>query len=278
MLAKAGWQSPPRTWTEWLAVMRDVKHKANPTGYAILMPTNEWEQLTILGLQTGTQMLRDDEQFANFKSPEFRQAFEFYVKVFEEGLAPEVTKEQLTNYHEEFGRGYFAMYITGPWNIGEFRRRLPASVQNEWATAPLPRPDNAKFSISQSGGSGLAIFKRSEHKEAAWRLIEFLSRPEQLVRFNQLTGNLPPRESAWKLGRIADDPPVAAFHEQLQHVVPLPRVPEWEQITTQIIRAGQAVVAHQKTIDEALVDLDRQVDEFLEKRRWLLAQHQAPQN
>jgi multiple sugar transport system substrate-binding protein len=278
MLAKAGWSSPPRTWDEWLTAMRDVKRKVNPSGYAILMPTNEWEHLTILGLQTGTSMLRDGDRFANFDSTEFRRALEFYARLFEEGLAPPVTNTQISNYWEEFGRGYFAMYITGPWNIGEFRRRLPENLQNEWATAPLPRPQGAEFGFSQAGGSGLAIFKQSDHKEAAWRLIEFLSRPKQLARFYQLTGNLPPRESAWKLGRIDEDAPVAAFHEQLKHVVPLPRVPEWEQITTHIIRAGQAVIAKQKTVAEAVSDLDRQVNELLDKRRWMVARHEAQQN
>lgn len=99
-----------------------------------------------------------------------------------------------------------------------------------------------------------------------------------MVRFYKLTGNLPPRESAWKLGRLEDDPPVGAFHEQLTHVVPLPRVPEWEQITTHIIRAGQAVIAREKIVDEAVTDLDRQVDELLDKRRWILAQRQAVKN
>ena len=278
ILAKAGWKNPPSTWSELLAAMRDEKHKVNPNGYAILMPTNEWEHLTILGLQTGSQMLRDDGRYASFDSPEFRQALKFYSQLFDEGLAPPVSNTQISNYWEEFGRGYFAMYITGPWNIGEFRRRLPAAVQNEWATSPLPRPDGAKVSVSQAGGSGLAIFRRSEHKEAAWRLVEFLSRPEHLVQFYKLTGNLPPRESAWKLGRLEDDPPVRAFHEQLKHVAPLPRVPEWEQITTKIIRAEQLIVARQKTIDEALTDLDRQVDELLDKRRWLLARQQAERN
>jgi multiple sugar transport system substrate-binding protein len=278
MLAAAGWKAPPSTWDQWLTAMRDVKRKVNPNGYAILMPTNEWEHLTILALQTDSQMLRDDDRFANFNSPQFRQALEFYKRLFDEELAPAVSNTQISNYWEEFGRGYFAMYITGPWNIGEFRRRLPAAVQNEWATAPLPRPEGAKVSISQAGGSGLAIFRRSKHKDEAWRLIEFLSRPEQMVRFYKLTGNLPPRESAWKLGRLEDDPPVGAFHEQLKHVVPLPRVPEWEQITTYIIRAGQAVVAQKKTVNEAVTDLDRQVDELLDKRRWLLAQRQATKN
>ncbi len=277
MLANAGWPQPPRTWSEWLAAMRDIKRKVNPHGYAILMPTNEWEHLTILGLQTGTAMLRDDGRYANFNSPEFRRALEFYATIFAEQLAPPVRNTEISNYWEEFARGYFAMYITGPWNIGEFRRLMPADKQDDWATAPIPRPDGAAFSISQAGGSGLAIARSSRHKDAAWRFIEYLSRPEQLVRLYKLTGNLPPRESAWKLGQIESDPPVRAFHEQLQHAVPLPRVPEWDKMTTKIIEAGQAVVAHRSTIDAALAELNRAVNDILEKRRWVLAQHaQSP--
>ena len=113
------------------------KAQVNPAGYAILMPTNEWEHLTILGCRRGSQMLRENGKFGNFNSPEFRQAFEFYVQLFDEGLAPPVSNTQIANYWEEFGRGYFAMYITGPWNIGEFRRRLPENIQNEMGDGSL---------------------------------------------------------------------------------------------------------------------------------------------
>lgn len=277
MLANAGWKEPPQTWSEWLAAMKDVKRKVNPNGFAILMPTNEWEHLTILGLQTGTTMLRDDGRYANFDSPEFRRALEFYATIFDEKLAPPVRNTEISNYWEEFARGYFAMYITGPWNIGEFRRLMPADKRDDWATAPIPRPDGAAFSSSQAGGSGLAIARASRRKDAAWRFVEYLSRPEQQVRLYQMTGNLPPREAAWKLGQIESDPPVRAFHEQLQHAVPLPRVPEWDKITTKIMEAGQAIVAHRSTVDAAVAELDRAVDDVLEKRRWILAQHaQSP--
>lgn len=276
MLANAGWPQPPRTWSEWLAAMRDIKRKVNPHGYAILMPTNEWEHLTILGLQTGTAMLRDDGRYANFNSPEFRRALEFYATIFDEELAPPVRNTEISNYWEEFARGYFAMYITGPWNIGEFRRLMPADKKDDWATTPIPRPDGAEFSISQAGGSGLAIAHTSRHQEVAWRFVEYLSQPEQLVRLYKLTGNLPPREAAWKLGQIESDPPVRAFHEQLQHAAPLPRVPEWDKMTTKIMEAGQAIVARRATIDAALAELDRAVNEILEKRRSILARHAEP--
>lgn len=271
ILAEAGWSESPRTWDEWLAAMRQIKRNVGPDRFAVLIPTNEWEQPTILGLQTGTEMLRDDGRYGNFQSPAFRRAFEFYVDLFAEGLAPPVRNTEISNVWEEFARGYFAMYITGPWNIGEFRRRLPPSVQDQWATAPLPRPATTKFSVSQAGGCGLVLFRGSRCQDAAWRLIEFLSRPAVQVQFYELTGNLPPRDSAWELGRLAEDERMRAFHQQLEHVVPLPRVPEWEQITTKIMQAGQAVIGERKSADEALADLDRDVDNLLDKRRWMLA-------
>jgi multiple sugar transport system substrate-binding protein len=275
LLAQAGWPEPPQTWNEWQDAMRQIKRLAGPDRYAMLIPTNEWEQPTIFGLQTGSEMLREDGRYGNFQSPEFRRAFEFYVSLFSEGWAPPVRNTEVSNVWEEFARGYIAMYITGPWNIGEFRRRLPPDLQDQWATAPLPRPDSAEHSVSQAGGCGLVLFRRSKNKEAAWRLVEFLSRPESLVRFYELTGNLPPRESAWQQGRLAEEGRMRAFHEQLEHAAPLPRVPEWEQITKQIIHAGQMVIAGEQTIDEALADLDRAVNAILEKRRWILAQRAA---
>ena len=85
----------------------------------------------------------------------------------------------------------FGFYITGPWNIGEFRRRLPPSMQSLWATAPLPGPDGP--GLSTAGGSSLVLFKRSRHPQQAWSLIEFLSETATMQRFHALTGDLPPR-------------------------------------------------------------------------------------
>jgi multiple sugar transport system substrate-binding protein len=278
LLKQAGFAQPPETWEEWLAAMRAIKRAAGPDRYAVLIPTNEWEQPTIFALQTGSDMLRDDGRYGDFQSSDFRRAFEFYVGLFGEGLAPNVRNTEVSNVWEEFARGYFAMYITGPWNIGEFRRRLPAEMQDKWATAVLPRPATSKFSVSQAGGCGLVLFRRSPCRDEAWRLIEFLSQPPQQVRFYELTGNLPPRESSWQLGRLLEDPQVRAFHDQLEHVAPLPRVPEWEQITTDIMQAGQAAIAGRVTIDQALATLNQSVDALLDKRRWMLARQDAERN
>jgi multiple sugar transport system substrate-binding protein len=71
---------------------------------------------------------------------------------------------------------------------------------------------------------------------------------------------------------LAADPQARAFHEQLQRVTPLPQVPEWERIATRVYERGEAAVRGSMTVDQALASLDRDVDQMLAKRRWMLAQ------
>ncbi|MDQ3697336.1 MAG: sugar ABC transporter substrate-binding protein [Gemmatimonadota bacterium] len=271
ILARAGYDAPPRTWAEWLEAMRALRGQMGAERWPILLPTNEWPQPVVLALQAGSPLLRDGGQFGAFREPAFRQAFEFYVEIFRQGLAPTVANTQISNVYDEFGRGTFAMYITGPWNIGEFRRRLPDSVQGLWTTAPMPGPRAGEAGASLAGGASLVVFRDSDHQTAAWKLVEYLSAPEQQRRFYELTGNLPPRRSVWRDPSLSGDRHARAFYEQLQHVVPLPKVPEAEQIAIRITEAVEQAVRGRATTDEALAALDRDVDRMLEKRRWMLA-------
>src|SRR5262249_42747475 len=157
-----------------------------------------------------------------FGDSAFRGAFDFYLDLFRSGLAPPMGNNDVANVYQEFERGTFAMYITGPWNLGEFRRRLPAALQSSWSTAPLPGPSGAASGVSIAGGSSLVLFRGSKHPAEAWRLIEYLSRPEQQVKFYRLTGDLPAARAAWSDTSLTNDPTIHAFREQLERVVPQP--------------------------------------------------------
>jgi len=208
-----------------------------------------------------------------FSQAPFRRALAFYADVFREGLAPAMNAAQISNVWDEFGRGLFAFYVSGPWNIGEFRRRLPSERQADWATAPLPGPDGPGFSTA--GGSSLVIFKRSLRKAAAWRLVEYLSEPATMQRFHALTGNLPPRRSAWRTAELENDAPSQAFLRQLERVRAAPKIPEWERIFQAMQLSAERVVARKQDIGEATMQLDAWVDALLEKRRWLRARTPA---
>ena len=270
LLAAAGYEAMPRTWAQWQAAMAAVTTAGGEGRYAILLPLNEWPQPVILGLQAGSTLLKDHDTRGAFAAPEFRQAFDFYVDIFRQGWAPPVANNEVANLYQEFERGTFAMYISGPWNLGEFRRRLPAELQPHWATAPLPGRTGEHPGVSLAGGSSLVLFRGSKHQDAAWRLIEFLSQPEQQVRFFALTGDLPAHRTAWRDSSLAGDPRAAAFLEQLDYVVATPKIPEWEQVANRVWEAAEQTIRGAVGADEALTRLDTDVDRMLAKRRWLL--------
>jgi len=269
LLQAAGVASAPPSWAEWTRALAAVKAHSAPDHYAILLPLNEAEPLLALALQQDDPLLRDDGRYGNFESAGFRRALSFYVDMFRRGFAPPMTASQMTNVWTEFGRGTFAFYISGPWNIGEFERRLPASLQNAWATAPLPGPSGPGASIA--GGSSLVVFRASRAQDAAWELIEYLSRPDVELRFREMTGDLPPRRSTWRDPALAADPHARAFREQLERVKPAPKVPEWERIADEMRNVAERAARGQWTVDEAARELDAHADRILEKRRWLLA-------
>ena len=275
LLAEAGYAAPPTTWSEWTDMLRAIKQRAGPDRYGALLPLNEYEPLLAFALQQEAPLLRDGDTRGNFRSGDFQRALRFYREMFDNGFAPATNANQISNVWDEFARGSFTFYITGPWSIGEFKRRLPASLQASWLTAPLPGPEGASYSIA--GGSSLVVFRDSPHKAAAWQLVQYLSQRDVQLRFHELTGNLPPRRSAWNDEGLRNDVHARAFREQLERVKPASKVPEWERIATDM----QLVVEHMVqgsglTIEEAAAEIDRRADRILEKRRWLLARKEQP--
>jgi len=275
VLAEVGFDGAPRTWSEWTEAMARIQrqHRAR---FAILMPTNEFEPIEMLAMSNGSRFLNADGTRGAFEEPAFRDAFRWYVDAFRRGFAPIVSNTQVANLYQQFAQRDFAMHITGPWNVGEFKRRLPPEMTGKWATAPLPARDAAApTGISMAGGSSLVVFRASRHQAAARKLIAFLSEPARQVRFFERTGDLPARRSAWSDPRLERDPYFPAFRRQLERVEPFPKVPEWQQIATAIFEHGEAAVRGAATTDAALADLDRVADDILAKRRWVLARARA---
>lgn len=273
ILKKVGYEQPPKTWSQLYDVSLKIKKMyGEQQKYAMFIPTNEWAPFIIFGLQAGSTILKDNNSYGNFSSTEFLKAFSFLIKFYKEKLAP-VDMTQVSNIYQAFASGFFAMYITGPWNVTEFKDKLPASLQNSWMTAPLPAYDDNKYpGVSLAGGSSLVMFKASKHKKEAWKLIEFLSKKSSQVEFFKLSSNLPSVDDAWHDTVLTDNKYLKAFYEQLHNVVPTPKVPEWEHIVSGKVQEYAEFAARGKmTPKQALKNLDNDVNIILAKRRWILS-------
>lgn len=267
LLKQAGFTQPPQDWAQWRKVLGALSDPAQHR-YGILLPTNEYEPLMALALQSPDPLLRDGGRYGNFESAGFKRVLTFYVDTFKLHQAPAITNVEAGNPWSEFGRGVYAFYLSGPWNIGEFRSRLPAAEQVDWSTMPLPGENGPGASVA--GGSSLVIFRTSTRKQAAWMLIEYLSQPAVQQRFYDLLGDMPPRRSSWEGASLRDDPKAHAFREQMERMKPTPPVPEWERIANEMQLVAAQAIAGELSIDQATAKLDRRTDAILEKRRWML--------
>jgi multiple sugar transport system substrate-binding protein len=265
----AGFPAPPVRWSDWKRALHAVRKRQGGEGYAILLPINEYEHLTQMALSAGASFLNADGTLGSFRSPEFMEALGFYKSLFDERLAPVAGAAQISNVWNEFARGYFTVYPSGPWTIGDMKTRLPPELQQSWATAPFPGPDGP--GRSTPGGSSLVVFAGSRDPEAAWRLIADLVSPASQSLLQSMTGDLPPTRSVWQSAGLLADPIIAAFATQLERTRALPKVPEWERIATEMQLVAELVVRGQMTVAEGSREMDARADRLLEKRRWMLS-------
>lgn len=272
---KAGFDSPPKTWVELYELSKRIKaNYKSQEKYAIFIATNEWANFVIFGLQNGAEILKDNNTYGNFSSEKFAEAFSYLVNYYKEKLTP-LGVSQVTNVYQAFAEEYFSMYISGPWNISEFKKWMTGELEDKWMTAPLPGPDSNTKGVSLAGGSSLVISQRSEHKNEAWKLIEFLSKPEIQIEFYKLVNDLPAVKEAWKDSALSTNPYMKAFYEQFNYVVATPKIPEWEQIVFSKLQQYVELAARNVlTVKEALKRLDDDVNVILEKRRWILSKEQ----
>ena len=283
LFERAGITQPPATWSTLVAALAALQQSG--IKHPLLLPLNEFEPLLALALQQGDPLLREGGRWGNFRSAGFQRALGFFLARFETGQAPPINNTQIANLWQEFGRGTFAAYISGPWNIGELNRRLGLHRRADWATAPLPAPDEqavaqpgaaARPGASTAGGSSLVVFKKSPRQAQALTLLAWLAQPAVQQRFHALTGNLPPRRSTWARPgldgvALADEDKTRAFGVQLENVQPAPAVPEWERIAQEMQQRAQRAVFERQSPLQMATALDARVDLFLEKRRWMLA-------
>ena len=98
--------------------------------------------------------------------------------------------------------GDFPIAISGNWAIDGLRLSAP-EIAGKWSIATLPKGPNGKMT-SFIGGRIIGIFEQSKNKEAAWKFIQFLFKPEIQEKlyeaaFTEQDTYLPPRTKTWDI-------------------------------------------------------------------------------
>jgi multiple sugar transport system substrate-binding protein len=178
MFAAAGIDHPPTTWDELEA---DAAKLTDPSKkqYGIELFAGEsyyyWYPFLY---QAGGQELSNDGKTVGWNSPEGKQAADFYVGLTKYA-PPQYLNSNSYDGRVAFEHGQVGMYMAGNWLAAVLQDDVP-EFTGHWATAPLPKgPAGCATTLS---GDALVLFK-TDHNDAAWKWIEYLSKPEIIAQW-----------------------------------------------------------------------------------------------
>lgn len=207
----------PTTWEELEALSDAVSVRngelMDMRGFDFVGYDGLTNMLLALILSEGGQYLEEDGKTVNLSTPEAAAAMTRMVEYIRDREWANL--DGITNYTEG---GYMALYkdnaymaMAGPWIVstGEESFGLEYGVDFDYIALPQPGKEN-KFAAET--GWGIVVPEKSAQKELAWKFLEFLAEPENLMAHNVACAQLPPCES------VAGDP---AYAEAMPYAVPI---------------------------------------------------------
>lgn len=164
--------------------------------------------------------------------------------------------------------GKILSFINGPYMMGVMRTVIPEQ-SGKWRVAMLP---SAKSFGTHIGGTHLAILNKSEHKAEAWKLIEFLMRPENQAKVWTISGAGPAYLPALDLPEVnAGDPffgdqsTASIFRDTVEQGVPNPTIKKWGDVSEVVSKAIEAALAGKKSPEQALNEAAVKIDKLTGK-------------
>lgn len=158
----------------------------------------------------------------------------------------------------EFVNGDAALSWTGHWNYNPYKEVFG----DDLVLLPMP-----KFSKQATGMGSWAwsITKNSENPEAAWKFLEFILRPEEIVKMTNANGAVPSRLSATRLSEpYQSGGDLDLFVEQLQKIaVPRPVTPAYPTITSTFTTMVENIVNGadiREELDQAAAVIDEEIE------------------
>lgn len=190
----------PKTWDEFYEAAKKLTDPAkNRYGYSFRGGPTGWDYALITMWAYNGKEVNPDNAFylengkTLFSSPESLEALNFYKKVYKEVSPPDSISWGFPEMVQGFVSGSTAMLIQDAEVIDAAKEKLQDGT---WATAPLPiGPSGVAPQVVSGPGWGMTAY--SKHKEEAWKLIEFLSDPEQSNEYTKRSSVIPVHQNAY---------------------------------------------------------------------------------
>lgn len=224
---KAGVTEAPADWDALKALAKAYKDKAGAKWGISLQPggTGSWQGVLPFMWSNGGQIANEDATEFTFEDPKNVEALAYFKSFFDEGLANKAPAEGTTE--QDFVSGAVPMFISGPWMMASVEKLGGAGFKDKYDVVVMPKKET---SASFIGGANLGVFTASKNRDAAWKLVQYLTDPAVQVEWFKIVAALPAVKSSWDDASVSGDEKLAVFGKQLETAFAPPSIPTWEQI------------------------------------------------
>ncbi|OGC23976.1 hypothetical protein A3J90_02110 [candidate division WOR-1 bacterium RIFOXYC2_FULL_37_10] len=229
------------TWDSFKASLTKIKDaKLTIEGLEIAplgMPgKNDWNVVHNLSpwiWGAGGDFLSKDMKASVLNSTQALKGVSFYISLVKAGLVPaEFLELNTAQVSSNFNNGSVAMYFDGPYEVRTLTTPPAQGGAADSITARnfgvLPYPKGPEGQYTFVGGSNLAIFKASKNKEAAWKVVKYLtSDPGAQLDYTKACGFLPAYKKVFDNPYFSVSPARKVFKEAIIYGKTYPCIPSW---------------------------------------------------
>lgn len=257
--------APPSTWEELVSMSEALTDEDT---WGIMIPSTGYPywMFQALAIQNGVELMSDDGLETYFDDPAVIEALEYWRSLsVDHGVMPEGTVEWGT-LRQAFLEGQTAMMWHSTGNLTAVRN----DATFDFGVAELPanvRPG------SPTGGGNFYIFEDTtdEEREAALRLIRFMTSPEQAAAWSIATGYMGVSPAAYETPALqaytTEFPPALVARNQLENAVAEFSTFETARVREGLNNAIQAALTGQAEPAEALAEAQAAAERLLSDYR-----------
>lgn len=256
-LAEAGYDGPPTDWDE-LREYAEALTTDDTYGLAISLPTPNTTAFQFL-----PYVWMAGEDIDSLDSDGTVQALELIETLVENGwMSKEVLNWSQGDTANQFIQGRAAMYVEGPWRLST----LESDAEFDWDVAKLPEGPVTFSSVL--GGENITMTTAADRdpavRDAAWRLMEFTQREENVLKLNLGKKTIPPRQDLAESHEFYTQGPIAVFADMAKYARPRGPHPDWPKFAEAINIMVQSVVAGEAKPEEAAETAADEVEQYLQ--------------
>ncbi|URM94779.1 ABC transporter substrate-binding protein [Actinomadura madurae] len=261
LLAKAGIENPPKTWTELADDCAKVQKTPEGKGIGCYAGQfGKYEGLTVNyseAVQSAGGEVFDASGEPRVNTPQAKAGLQFLVDGFENGTIP----EKAITYKEEEGRrafqeGDLVFHRNWAYVYALASEKDGSTVAGKFGVAPIPGKDG--LGSGTLGGNNLAVSAFSKHQATARDFIAHIVSPEVQNQYGRAQSFPLSLAALYTQPEMIEKYPyLPVLKEGMDKAKPRPVVVRYNEVSTAIQEHVTAAVTGKKPVAQAAEDLQK---------------------